>query len=90
VLSFLCRTDVFYDVFEFLINSSSQSVCNAASCQCDRAWLPECFMHLGGSNIKRDVFDFERAPKECAFASFVREWFLVLEEFDDIFFHADD
>jgi hypothetical protein len=49
-------------------------------------------MHLGGSNIKRDVlvFDFERAPKECAFASFVREWFLVLEEFDDIFFHADD
>ena len=91
----MCRAsdvgwEFFDDGFEFLINPTSQSVCDAAGCQCDWARLPGCFMHLGGDvKVAELVLYFERSPEECIII-FRDGVMVVSKEFDDVLFDADD
>jgi hypothetical protein len=57
----------FDDWFEFLVDPSSQSVCNTADCKCDWVRHLRCSVHLGG-NVKVAVLvlDLEEVSKECA------------------------
>ena len=85
----MCRAsdvgwEFFDNGFEFLINPSTQSVCNTTGCQSDWARLPGCFVYLG-SDVKVNVLvvDLGGSPEKCV-VIFRYGVMVVSEKFDDI------